>query len=58
MEVTIMVNVSNELDGQVAIVTGGARGIGAEIIRELSNKGAIVVTLDLDQMQIVEIYKR
>jgi len=34
MGVTIMVNSSHELAGQVAIVTGGARGIGAEIIRE------------------------
>ena len=47
-----MVNVSRELDGHVAIVTGAARGIGAEILRELSNKGATVVALDLDQMQI------
>jgi 3-oxoacyl-[acyl-carrier protein] reductase len=52
-----MVNSSNELVGQVAIVTGGARGIGAEIIRELSNKGAKVVALDLDQMQIDESLK-
>jgi len=52
-----MVNSSNELAGQVAIVTGGARGIGAEIIRELSNNGATVVAIDLDQMQIDESLK-
>lgn len=46
-----------ELDGQVAIVTGAARGIGAEILRELSNNGAKVVALDLDQMQIDESLK-
>lgn len=32
-----------ELDGRVAIVTGGARGIGAAIARELSRAGAKVV---------------
>ncbi|TNE89455.1 MAG: glucose 1-dehydrogenase [Deltaproteobacteria bacterium] len=32
-----------ELDGQVAIVTGGARGIGAAIARELADAGATVV---------------
>ena len=52
-----MANSNNELDGQVAIVTGGARGIGAEILRELSHKGAKVVALDLDQMQIDESLK-
>ncbi len=57
MGVTIMANSNNELDGQVAIVTGGARGIGAEILRELSHKGAKVVALDLDQMQIDESLK-
>ncbi len=57
MGVTIMVTSCHELAGQVAIVTGGARRIGAEIIRELSDKGAIVVALDLDQMQIDESLK-
>jgi 3-oxoacyl-[acyl-carrier protein] reductase len=52
-----MANSSLALDGQVAIVTGGARGIGAAILLELSNKGATVVALDLDQMQINETLK-
>jgi len=30
---------SNELDGQVALVTGGGRGIGANIARELASAG-------------------
>ena len=34
---------TGELEGQVAIVTGGARGIGAAIARELAAAGAVVV---------------
>lgn len=44
----------NELDGQVAVVTGGARGIGAEIARRLARGGAKVVCVDvLDTSEIV-----
>lgn len=35
------------LDGRRAVVTGGGRGIGAEICRALSEAGADVVVLDL-----------
>jgi len=43
-----------ELDGQVAVVTGGARGIGAEIARRLARGGARVVCADvLDTTDIV-----
>jgi NAD(P)-dependent dehydrogenase (short-subunit alcohol dehydrogenase family) len=43
-----------EFDGQVAVVTGGARGIGAEIARRLATGGASVVCADvLDTSEIV-----
>src|SRR5690606_696244 len=35
------------LDGKVAVVTGGARGIGAAIARTLSRDGARVVVVDV-----------
>src|SRR4051794_30854687 len=40
--------VSGQLDGQVAIVTGGAGGIGAGLCRALAGEGATVVVADLD----------
>jgi len=36
------------LTGKLAIVTGGARGIGAGIVRALAAQGARVAVLDLD----------
>jgi 3-oxoacyl-[acyl-carrier protein] reductase len=36
-----------DVDGQVAVVTGGARGIGAEIARRLATGGAHVVCADV-----------
>lgn len=36
------------LDGRRAVVTGGGRGIGAEICRALSEAGATVIVLDVD----------
>jgi 3-oxoacyl-[acyl-carrier protein] reductase len=43
-----------EFDGQVVVVTGGARGIGAEIARRFARGGATVVCADvLDTTDIV-----
>ena len=39
---------SAELEGLVAIVTGGASGIGAAIASELHDRGAAVAVLDLN----------
>ena len=43
------------LDGHVAIVTGGARGIGASIAQVLAEHGADIAILDwnLDDVQTV-----
>jgi NAD(P)-dependent dehydrogenase (short-subunit alcohol dehydrogenase family) len=38
----------DRLDGKIAIVTGGGRGIGGAIALELATKGALVLIADLD----------
>lgn len=38
-----------DLDGQVAVVTGGASGLGAATAREFTARGARVAVLDLDR---------
>lgn len=43
-----------DFDGQVAVVTGGAQGIGFAISRLLSERGATVCLVDLDQARMDE----
>lgn len=40
-----------KLDGQVAIVVGSARGIGAAIARTFSQEGASIVLVDMEKMK-------
>jgi len=48
-----------QLEGRVAVVTGGALGIGAEYCKRLAEEGAKVVIADLvDASSVVEIIKQ
>ena len=46
---------SDRLDGQVALVTGGGRGIGASIARELAAAGARVAVAARSREQVEEV---
>jgi len=41
--------------GEVVFITGGARGIGAEVARRLRNKGAKLVLTDLDKVELAAL---
>jgi 3-oxoacyl-[acyl-carrier protein] reductase len=47
--------VADDLQGQVALVTGGGRGIGANIARELASAGARVAVAARTQTQVDEV---
>jgi len=43
------------LQGKVVFITGGARGIGAEVARRLRNRGAKLVLTDLDASELAAL---
>jgi NAD(P)-dependent dehydrogenase (short-subunit alcohol dehydrogenase family) len=43
------------LHGKVVFITGGARGIGAEVARRLRNRGAKLVLTDLDEAELAAL---
>ncbi|MGJ6124524.1 SDR family oxidoreductase [Mycolicibacterium sp. Y3] len=45
----------SSFSGKVVFITGGARGIGAEVARRLRAKGARLVLTDLDQAPLAEL---
>lgn len=45
------------MDKRVALITGGAMGIGGAISRELSDKGAVVVIADINEKEAVKTIK-
>ena len=46
------------VNGKVALITGGANGIGAEVARRLHEKGAKLVLTDLDEVLLKEVATR
>jgi NAD(P)-dependent dehydrogenase (short-subunit alcohol dehydrogenase family) len=43
------------IQGKVVFITGGARGIGAEVARRLRNRGAKLVLTDLDKAELTAL---
>jgi len=47
-----MASFQGKIQGKVVFITGGARGIGAEVPRRLRDKGAKLVLTDLDKAEL------
>jgi len=48
---------TEELKGQVAVVTGAARGIGAAICKQLASMGATLILAARDRAQLAQVQK-
>ncbi|MDT5163043.1 MAG: hypothetical protein QOC90_3353, partial [Mycobacterium sp.] len=48
----------SSVNGKVALITGGANGVGAEVARRLNDKGAKLVLTDLDEALLKEVAAR
>ena len=46
------------VNGKVALITGGANGVGAEVARRLHDKGAKLVLTDVDEALLKEVATR
>src|SRR3954462_6497175 len=46
------------VNGKVALITGGANGIGAEVARRLHGKGARLILTDLDESLLSDVAAR
>ena len=51
-------NASRRLNGRVAIVTGGAQGIGFGIASRLAEEGAVLVIADINEKNAREAARR
>ncbi|HET9562995.1 MAG TPA: SDR family oxidoreductase [Mycobacterium sp.] len=48
----------DSVNGNVALITGGANGIGAEVARRLHDKGAKLILTDVDEALLKEVATR
>lgn len=46
------------IEGRIALVTGGARGIGAAVVEALARAGAVVAAVDIDEERLREVAAR
>ncbi len=50
-----MTSIQGTIQGKVVFITGGARGIGAEVARRLRDQGAKLVLTDLDKAELAAL---
>ncbi len=51
----VRMSANHTVNGKVVFITGGARGVGAEVARRLHAKGARLVLTDLDAAPLAEL---